>query len=287
MTSLPPAFAADGTALSSTLQGEGRLVVLTNGLANNAYQWTTIRRRLAGRARVLTWDYRGHGRSQPARDVGSVSIESAVDDLVRVVDAATGPDERFTLAGYSLGCQVNYEAWRRLSARVDGIVHLLGTFEHALDGLYGGHLGGLPAALLQRTPGWLFSALYRSGARIAPFGYLGGRLIRAVEPGVGYRAIAGFLQQLALVHGPSFKALALAGQRHSAADVLATIDVPLLMVQGGLDIMAPASIAERVVDRVPQASYVHLPRAGHTGLLGHGDEIADLVEGFLDEHGLI
>jgi 3-oxoadipate enol-lactonase len=287
MTRLAPVAAADGTRLASVLEGEGRLVVLCNGLANNAYQWTTVRRRLARRARVLTWDYRGHGESEPARDLESVSIEATVDDLVRVLDAAVGPDERFTLMGYSLGCQVAYEAWRRLGPRIDGLVHLLGSYEHALDGLYGGALGGLPTCLLKRIPGRLFTHLYRSSVRMKPIGYAGGRLVRAVEPGVAYRAIAGFQEQLALVHGPSFKALALAGQRHSAADVLPTITAPLLLVQGGLDIMAPPSIAESIVGRVPQARYVLLERAGHTGLLGHADRIADLVHGFLDEHRLI
>ena len=123
--------------------------------------------------------------------------------------------------------------------------------------------------------------------RTKPVGYVAGRLVRAVEPGVGYAAIAGFQEQLALVDGPSFKALALAGQEHSAADVLETIDVPMLVVQGGLDIMAPPSIGPEIVARVRQAWHVLLERAGHTGLLGHAEEIADLVEGFLEEHGLL
>ena len=287
MSSLPPVVAADGTRLASALEGEGRLVVLTNGLANDAYQWSAVRRRLAGRARVLTWDYRGHGASEPTRDLASVSIESTVDDMVRVLDAAVGPDERFTLLGYSLGCQVNYEAWRRLRGRIDGMVHVLGTFERAFDGLYGGGLGGLASFALKRMPGRLISAIYRLSARTKPVGYAAGRLIQAVEPGVGYRAIAGFQEQLARVDGPSFKALALASQRHSAADVLETIAAPLLVIQGALDIMAPPSIGLRIAERVPHARQVLLERAGHTGLLGHGEEIADLVEGFLEEQGLI
>lgn len=287
MNDRSPVFAADGTRLAWRLEGEGPLVVLTNGLANNSYQWTTIRRRLLRRARVLTWDYRGHGESEPARDLGQVSIEATVDDLARVLDAAVASDDRFALLGYSLGCQVNYEAWRRLGDRIDGLVHLLGTYEHAFDGLYGGGLGGLATWLLKRMPGRLITTIYRSGVKTKPVGYALGRLIRAVEPGVGYRPIAGFQEQLALVHGPSFKALALAAQEHSAADVLETIDAPLLVVQGGLDIMAPPRIGPEIAQRVPQARVELVERAGHTGLLGHAEEMADRVEAFLEGQGLI
>ncbi|HNH49645.1 MAG TPA: alpha/beta hydrolase, partial [Myxococcota bacterium] len=56
--------AVDGAELHFEVEGEGPVVVLSNGLANDAFQWKALRKGLAGRAKVVTWDYRGHGRSQ-------------------------------------------------------------------------------------------------------------------------------------------------------------------------------------------------------------------------------
>lgn len=279
--------ASDGTTISYRVAGTGRLLVLINGLANDAYQWGTVSRRLERRGRVVTWDYRGHGRSEPARDISSVTLASTADDLLRVIRAVAEPGEQITLLGYSMGCQVGYEACRTLGRRVAGIVHVLGTFERPFDGLYGGGWQLPASVLLRATPGAALTAAFRMGRRAPRLGFALGRLVRAIEPSAGFQEIAGFQEQLGAVHGPSFKALALAAQAHSAADVLPALDVPVLAISGGLDIMAPPSIGIALEQRLRDCRHVVLPMAGHTGLLSCGAPIADLVEAFLGEHGLV
>jgi pimeloyl-ACP methyl ester carboxylesterase len=274
--------AADGTRIAWRVEGEGDLVVLVNGLANDAYQFGTLRRRLAATHRVVTWDHRGHGESEPARDPATFDLRGAVDDLARVVEAAAEPGERATLIGYSLGCQVAYEAWRSFPERIGCLVHILGTFERPFDTLYNRPIGVLGHLLLRALPGPVFTAMFRGSPRSGPLSFVAGRAIRAVEPGVSYTALKGFTDQMGRLDGPSFRALALGAQQHSARDVLPTIDVPLLVITGGLDVMAPPAIGDRIEQLVPHCQRVHLKRAGHTGLLGHGEEIAHLVEGFLD-----
>lgn len=280
--------AADGTPLAWRAEGEGATLVFTNGLANSPYQWRAVGERLRGHARLVSWDFRGHGDSGPARDPRGLTIEGVVDDLQRVVDAAVGPDEPVVLLGYSLGVQVNLAAWRRFGHRVRGFVHVLGTYGRPFDSLYSSRvLGRATHGLLKAASGPALSLSFRFGRRAKPVAFGGARLLGATGARVGYRDFAGFLEQLGGVDGASFRALALAAQAHSAEDVLGEVDVPSLVISGGRDLFAPPSVGRRIADEASDSEHLHLPRAGHTGLLGHTAEITDEVERFLRGRGLL
>lgn len=280
--------AADGTPIAWRVEGEGPTLIFTNGLANSPFQWGALRARLADRARLVTWDFRGHGDSGPARDPRSVSMPTVVEDLGRVVEAACPDGQDFVLLGYSLGVQVNIEAWRPLSDRIRGMVHVLGTYGRPFDSLYGSRIMGRAAhGLLRLANGPTLSASFKLGRFVKPVAYVGARALGATGSGVGYSDFVGFLEELARVDGASFRALALAAQQHSAADLLPRIDVPVLVISGGRDLFAPPSIGARIADEAPDGQRVHLPRATHTGLLGHKTEICDDVVSFLELRQLI
>ncbi len=65
--------------------------------------------------------------------------------------AASGA-ERVTLLGYSLGCQIVLEAWRRLPDPMVGLVCILGTAGRPFDHFYGPVLGRLAHGLLRAAP---------------------------------------------------------------------------------------------------------------------------------------
>ena len=86
--------------LHYTLGGAGPLtVVLTHGLAASEATWAAQVPALAARHRVLTWDLRGHGRSDPAPQACTPADLSA--DLSSVLDRAGV--ERAAVLGHSAG----------------------------------------------------------------------------------------------------------------------------------------------------------------------------------------
>ena len=92
---------AAGTALSAQQSGEGRPVVLLHGLtATRRYVVMGSRTLERSGHRVIAYDARGHGRSEPARD-GRYDYPRLVEDLLAVLDAAG--IGRATLAGASMG----------------------------------------------------------------------------------------------------------------------------------------------------------------------------------------
>jgi pimeloyl-ACP methyl ester carboxylesterase len=88
--------------LHTEARGSGPAIVFTHGFGRTGETWTRQADALAGDHHVVTWDLRGHGRSEaPA---GLYTREDALTDLGAVVDRAMaeggGP---VLLVGHSLG----------------------------------------------------------------------------------------------------------------------------------------------------------------------------------------
>ena len=81
--------AADGTRLAYAARGEGPVLIFTNGLATSSFYWRRVLPHFERRARIVTWDLKGHGDSGPARSLASTTVADSADDLRRVLDAAS------------------------------------------------------------------------------------------------------------------------------------------------------------------------------------------------------
>ena len=83
-------------------RGSGPAIVFTHGFGRTGDTWSAQVEALAGDHHVVTWDMRGHGRSEAPP--GPYTREDALADLAAVVDTAMaeggGPA---LLAGHSLG----------------------------------------------------------------------------------------------------------------------------------------------------------------------------------------
>ncbi|MGP0102365.1 MAG: alpha/beta fold hydrolase [Solirubrobacteraceae bacterium] len=93
---------ADGVALAGEESGAGPAIVLLHGLtATRRYVVMGSRALQRSGHRVIAYDARGHGRSQPAPDPRAYGYELLAADLRAVLDAAGV--ERALLAGASMG----------------------------------------------------------------------------------------------------------------------------------------------------------------------------------------
>jgi pimeloyl-ACP methyl ester carboxylesterase len=82
--------------------GNGRAVVLLHGLASNARIWDFVAPRLAGSARVVAVDQRGHGQSD--RPEHGYTFDLVTEDFCRVLDALH--IESVVVVGHSWGANV-------------------------------------------------------------------------------------------------------------------------------------------------------------------------------------
>ncbi len=101
----------DGTRLHAEVFGDGeRTIVLAHGWTEMLSFWTYQIRALRDRGfRVVAYDLRGHGDSDPAAD-GDYAVTRFGEDLEAVLAAAVPDGERAIVAGHSLGA-MSIAAW--------------------------------------------------------------------------------------------------------------------------------------------------------------------------------
>lgn len=100
------------------ITGEGTPVVFTAGWRNLGEVWAPTVSSLDGAARSLTWDLRGHGRSEAAPP-GQYGRDYALADLDRMIDIAGSPA---VLVGHSLGGYLSLAEAILSPERVAGLV---------------------------------------------------------------------------------------------------------------------------------------------------------------------
>ncbi len=110
---------------------EAPALVLVHGLLATAWIWSPVVRRVAGRARVLAPDLRGHGLSESPRE--GYDLDSLAFDLLTVLTAhGLGPDvggRPVVLAGHGFGAQVAAWAAHLQPAAVSGLILVDGGWE--------------------------------------------------------------------------------------------------------------------------------------------------------------
>jgi 3-oxoadipate enol-lactonase len=161
--------------------GEGPPIVLCHGITATRRYVTHGSRVLerAGHA-VVSYDARGHGESDPAPAGEGYGYPQLVADLERVVAASVG-DERFVLAGHSMGAHTAVAYALRHPQRLAGLLVSGPTYTGAVtaaslrywdglaDALAAGGVDGFVAYIDRNqgtAPAWRESVLRFSRARI-------------------------------------------------------------------------------------------------------------------------
>jgi pimeloyl-ACP methyl ester carboxylesterase len=279
-----------GSASTGSASGSpgGPWIALANGLGSTHRAWRGQIDYLADRCPVVTWDYRGlyaSGRPTPHAD-STYGIDRHVADLWAVLDAEGA--ERAVLVGWSLGAQVVLEAYRRMPARVAGLVLVNGTYGRPFDTLspLPGARRVIPPALgvLQRSRG-VAGALVRYGIAHADLPRWAKRLgLFAEAPDAGVlREIAEPFAGLDL--DPYLRIIKAAGA-HDAEPVLSTIDVPVLIIAGDRDLFAPRELAFQMARRIPEAETLIVPGGTHFVPLEYPELVSLRIEKFVRDRGL-
>ena len=104
--------------------GDGTTVLLSHGYCATSRMFASTVAALSGSRRCITWDVRGHGRSDYPSDAGQYSVELTVGDMVAILDAEDV--DRAILIGHSMGGYLSLELQRTHPGRVAALV-LVGT----------------------------------------------------------------------------------------------------------------------------------------------------------------
>ena len=224
-------------------------------------------RRLASFARLIIFDKRGTGMSDPV-PVGQLpTLEQRMDDVRAVMDAAGS--ERAALVGISEGGPLSLLFAATHPDRTAAIV-LIGTFARiawAPDYTFG-------------TPPEAYDALLQRMER----GWGKGVLLSAMAPSLANDAAArewwGRFQRQACSPGAAVALLRMAYEI-DARPILPAIRVPALILHRVGDRIMPIEHARYMAQRIPGAEYAEFPGVDHFFFIGDANAYLERTEEFL------
>ena len=96
-----PLLDRDGVRIHYEVHGKGPVVLLSHGYSATSQMWRGQIAALSKDHTLVTWDMRGHGRSDSPDDPARYSAEATIDDMAALLDAVGA--ERAVIGGLSLG----------------------------------------------------------------------------------------------------------------------------------------------------------------------------------------
>jgi pimeloyl-ACP methyl ester carboxylesterase len=279
------AVAIDGSPIYYRVLGreDGPTLALCDGIGCDGYVWKYLIPELASEYRLVHWHYRGHGRTPTPRDRRRLGIPDLADDLASVLDATDTP--RATLMGHSMGVQVCLEGFRRHHERVNGLVLMCGSYGHPLRTFKGqktmegllpwvsfsvGLAPKLTSALLRYTVPT--KVAYALAARME----INGDLVKLED-------FMPYLEHIGNLDPTLFLGMLAQAGRHSAREILPTVDVPALIVAGTRDGFTPGRLSEEMHDLMPGSELLMISEGSHTAPIERPDLVCRTVHRFLDE----
>ncbi|WP_141015630.1 alpha/beta fold hydrolase [Nocardioides sambongensis] len=217
--------------------------------------------------RLITWDHRGHGHSDPSPEA-DCTIAQLARDLGRVVDAFA-PDGPLVIAGHSIGGMTMTALPQQRPDLVDRLAGLLfvSTSSGGLDQVTLGLPAGTAAVTRSRIPLALSARarlVGRRRRRTAPMTER--RIVERFVFGQPQRPrdIGLMVDQLINCPPATMSGFYRDFMVHARTDQLAAFDdVPTTVLVGTRDLLTPPGHARRIAGGIRGARLLVAPEAGH------------------------
>lgn len=244
--------------------GEGPPVFALHGVGGGAYFFRGLAERLGLRYRVIATDLPA---PPPALAAGyPASMAEWADGLCELLRARAGGP--VVIAGHSLGTILALEVWRRCPELVRALV-FIGGLPEVRDLMRQRLRDRIVAIAAGGMQGW--------GPRISP-GVFGRRALDERPE------LVGLFERLLETHNPvAYARNVEILVEASATDVVPTVHVPCLSINGAEDVYAPPDFVAAFLDRLPSpCRRLLMPGVGHMPFFEAPVEFAQAVGAFLD-----
>jgi pimeloyl-ACP methyl ester carboxylesterase len=260
-------------------------LVFVHGYALSLECWFFQRQFFRGKHRLVFYDQRSHGRSGKS-DNAHATIDQLGDDLARVL-AEVVPEGPVVLVGHSMGGMTIMAFAERhpdvfdervvgagLVATTAGGLKTYHVISRLIPDSIGGQIGPRVIAGLARAPR-LVDSVRRRGSNIGflmadqfafggdvPASYV--ELVDNMLAATSFEVLAQFF--------PNFDAL----DKYTALASFARI--PTYVVAGTRDVLTSLQLSRTMAERIPGATLVECPGAGHMVILEQKDRVNDALE---------
>lgn len=239
-------------------KGNGPVLFFHSGYMGIHDIWLNQVKALGQNYRVITHDRRGYGQSSSPEDVKFYSVDRNVEDMKAVMDAA-GITSPVYIVTHSMGGTDAIAFAIKYPARVKGIITAGGA---TLSGETGIKMGWTNNTFADgnKTPEDSMNFFHKLGLRSDI----------AAEAGKWSRHT--FVNQTA------------AFLNYKTDKKAATIQAPVLVLQGEKDVVTPLAHSQEIVDTLPHARLQMVPGAIHFPPTETPDQLNNIIEKFVMAH---
>ncbi len=264
-------FEHDGIRFHFETLGEGPGIVFTHGLGGDLLQTRDLMRAVPGH-RVLFWDCRGHGETEPVGSAEKFSFAQLAEDLRALLDHVGM--EQAIVGGISMGAGISAAFAARRPERVRALVLVRPAWE---DQPTPENLKWLPQVtrLLERAGPNGDMDHYRSLSEFDPFRNLSPELLEGLE---------GQLTKPKAYERRERLARMTRSCPITSWSEIETLSVPALVVGNEPDATHPIAMAEEWARRLPTARLAVIPpksdmEAHRAGFRMHFQRLLEEIEG--------
>lgn len=240
---------------------DAQLLVLANSLGTDMHLWDAQVPALAARFRVLRYDMRGHGLTEPPAGVDAYTIDELAGDVLALADALE--IERFHYCGLSISGMVGQRLGARAPDRVRSLalcntamtVAVPQAYRDRADAVRKNGLASISNAVLER---WFTPKFLAANPDV----------VRGMRTMLTHNSVAGYVGCC----------LALA-----AMDLTADarrIACPTLVVAGAQDQATPPAASRAIVAAAKGAKLVEIPDCAHLSAVERPAELTAVLSEF-------
>ncbi|RNM17341.1 alpha/beta fold hydrolase [Nocardioides pocheonensis] len=251
------------------------------------YQVRALQREFGHAIRIVTWDHRGHGRSQEAHKA-SCTIDNLARDMSDVIDTYA-PEGKLVLAGHSIGGMTVMALAAQRPELFDRVVGtaFVATSSGQLNTVTLGlpEMGPLLRSQIPRMLALRSRTLTKKARRRAPIierqvvhRFLFGHPMRLVDAAL---TVEGIINSSAATMVGFYQDC----MHHDRAEGLKVLDgIPTQVLVGTRDVLTPPSHARRIAESVEGAVLTVVPDAGHMLPLERDELVSGVLIRLLRPH---
>lgn len=278
---------ADGTRIAYQVIGSGPPLFCCNGLGVSPYFWRHLAIHFANRYQVVTWEYRGHGRSDLPPVPTQLRYEDFIADGCAVLEHL---DLRKTIGiGHSAGFQTLLGLYATAPKRFAALASFLGTAGHALRFFFDSPMSRVFFDLY-----YILTIFYPRQLRCiialltrTPIPYHLSGALGILTPGFADKNdLRNYLAYIQKMDTQFFSTLMQGAESHTAHHVLARVRIPTLFIAAEHDRFVPLRLARAMHYATRGSELFVISRGTHFGLMEMPDVFNLRLEQFLTKRSL-
>lgn len=272
----------DGTPIHYEVRGEGEPLVLVYGIACIVNHWHHQIEYFAKKYKVITFDLRGHQKSNPVADMNQLTMDALAKDILGLLKHLKINKAHF--AGHSFGAPIILKLYDKSPSSILSMIFINGFARNPIKGMFGLDIVEPFFYFVKsqyRSQPELWNTLWKMAIDNPLAIYLtalaGGFNLKVTH----LKDIEIYVRGVARLNLDVFLTMFETLMEYDGESVLEKIEIPTLIISGEKDMVTPMKFQYHFKEKIKDSELVIVPYGSHCTQLDFPDYTNLKIEKFL------